>query len=314
MGIIITIISVMYVGYIWYTNWQKITQQSFLLDNLFWIFLSLLFYLGISYFLPLGWITILKTFGVRITFNDSMAIYGKSQIAKYVPGNIFHFLGRHMLSKKYNIENGIIINGIFLEIATQAFVSILIGLFASLFLKISNISFLKPTYYIIIFSTLFILLITFAILFKFFKPFKVWVIKNKLIVPLKDLKPGYIISHYLLVFIIYFFYTILNGIVFWFLSYNFWGYSFDLIFIIIGAYTISWLIGFITPGAPGGLGVREAVLILILTPYISGARALILALLFRLITILADLLFFLTSFIFQHFGKLKKKSLEEGDS
>ena len=98
------------------------------------------------------------------------------------------------------------------------------------------------------------LLITFAILFRFSKSFKDWVIKNKLIVPLKELKPGYIISHYLWVFIIYFFYTLLNGINFWFLSYNYWGYSFNLIIIILGAYAISWLIGFITPGAPGAWG------------------------------------------------------------
>ena len=141
----------MYVGYIWYSNWQNITQQSLLKDNLYWILLSLLIYLGISYFLPLGWIAILKTFGVRITFTDSMTVYGKSQIAKYVPGNIFHFIGRHMFSKKYSIENGVIINGIFLEIATQALVSILIGLCSSVFLKISNIGFLKPTIILLFF-------------------------------------------------------------------------------------------------------------------------------------------------------------------
>ena len=34
--------------------------------------------------------------------------------------------------------------------------------------------------------------------------------------------------------------------------------------MIIGVYVLSWLVGFMTPGAPGGLGVREAVMIMIL--------------------------------------------------
>jgi len=31
---------------------------------------------------------------------------------------------------------------------------------------------------------------------------------------------------------------------------------------IIGLYVLSWLAGFITPGAPSGLGIREAVMLM----------------------------------------------------
>jgi hypothetical protein len=35
-------------------------------------------------------------------------------------------------------------------------------------------------------------------------------------------------------------------------------------FIVMGSYVIAWLAGFVTPGAPAGIGVREAVLVILL--------------------------------------------------
>jgi len=54
-------------------------------------------------------------------------------------------------------------------------------------------------------------------------------------------------------------------------------------------FAAAWVAGTSTPGAPGGLGVREAVLSLGLTPVIGGGPALAVALVTRLITLLADL-------------------------
>ena len=50
----------------------------------------------------------------------------------------------------------------------------------------------------------------------------------------------------------------------------------------------SWLLGFLVLGAPGGLGIREFVLVLGLTPMIGEAQAILDALMFRLATISGD--------------------------
>lgn len=50
----------------------------------------------------------------------------------------------------------------------------------------------------------------------------------------------------------------------------------------------AWLIGYATPGAPGGLGVREAVLVAMLSGAIPTEAALLLALVFRGVTIVGD--------------------------
>ena len=64
--------------------------------------------------------------------------------------------------------------------------------------------------------------------------------------------------------------------------------------IYIGAILIAWIIGFITPGAPGGLGVREAVLIFLLKSVMADETIILGVIISRVVSIVGDL----TSFIF----------------
>jgi glycosyltransferase 2 family protein len=57
------------------------------------------------------------------------------------------------------------------------------------------------------------------------------------------------------------------------------------------------VIGFITPGAPAGLGVRESIMILILTNFIGQPTAAFVALISRLVVTIGDLVFFLFSYL-----------------
>lgn len=60
--------------------------------------------------------------------------------------------------------------------------------------------------------------------------------------------------------------------------------------LLTGTLAIAWAAGFVTPGAPAGLGVREAVLVLALGPALGEPAALALAALYRLATLCGDLL------------------------
>ena len=53
------------------------------------------------------------------------------------------------------------------------------------------------------------------------------------------------------------------------------------------------LAGFVTVGAPAGIGVREAAIILALSGTMGEPTAITVALLFRVLTTLGDVLFFL---------------------
>ena len=51
---------------------------------------------------------------------------------------------------------------------------------------------------------------------------------------------------------------------------------------------LAWMAGYLVPGAPGGLGVREAVLLLGLAPTVGEPSALAAALSYRMVTVVAD--------------------------
>jgi hypothetical protein len=59
-----------------------------------------------------------------------------------------------------------------------------------------------------------------------------------------------------------------------------------------GAYVLAWLAGLVTPGAPAGVGVREAVLYWLLRDITGHAELITTILLGRAVTVGGDLLFF----------------------
>ena len=89
----------------------------------------------------------------------------------------------------------------------------------------------------------------------------------------------------------------------WFLNNFFWGSSQVFALFFIGVNSIAWVAGFITPGASGGIGIREIVIVALLTPYITQPKALVLAIILRLVTICGDLLSFLITYIFKNTKK-----------
>lgn len=63
--------------------------------------------------------------------------------------------------------------------------------------------------------------------------------------------------------------------------------------LLTGAYALSWVLGFLLPGAPGGLGVRESAFVLLAGPYYPPDIILAIATLSRIGAIVADVLVFL---------------------
>jgi uncharacterized membrane protein YbhN (UPF0104 family) len=57
---------------------------------------------------------------------------------------------------------------------------------------------------------------------------------------------------------------------------------------VVGIYATAWLLGFLMPGAPAGLGVRELVLLLGLSPLLGEQAALTAAAALRLVTTVGD--------------------------
>ena len=78
---------------------------------------------------------------------------------------------------------------------------------------------------------------------------------------------------------------------------NIAGYGPGLLFPIIFAYICSWTLGSITPGASGGLGVRESVMVALLSAKLGTENAFVGAIVFRLVTISGELLGYLCAIL-----------------
>jgi hypothetical protein len=67
--------------------------------------------------------------------------------------------------------------------------------------------------------------------------------------------------------------------------------------LLIAVFALAWVVGFVTPGAPGGLGVREGLMLLMLAPVFSAASASVLVIALRIATTLGDVLILITGFL-----------------
>jgi uncharacterized membrane protein YbhN (UPF0104 family) len=58
--------------------------------------------------------------------------------------------------------------------------------------------------------------------------------------------------------------------------------------LLLGAFSLAWLLGLVVPGAPGGLGVFEATAIALLEQRLSPGLLISAIALYRLVSILAE--------------------------
>ena len=66
---------------------------------------------------------------------------------------------------------------------------------------------------------------------------------------------------------------------------------------VLGVYTVAWLLGFVMPGAPAGIGIREVALLVGLSPLYGEQQAMAAAATLRLVTTSGDALVFLFALV-----------------
>jgi glycosyltransferase 2 family protein len=64
-----------------------------------------------------------------------------------------------------------------------------------------------------------------------------------------------------------------------------------LLLVSTGVFSLAWLVGFLTPFSPGGIGVRESLLVLMMTPFMGAPQAVLAALLSRALSLAVELAF-----------------------
>ena len=209
-------------------------------------------------------------------FLASYYYFTKTDIAKYLPGNIFHYIGRQALASKLNIKQ--------IQMGKISVLNILLLLTGTI-LASTIFAFLADDTPTIILTLMGISsIITLIILIYIYPSFPM----------------GKKMSMNIYIAISIALQGIMLGIIVMFQSEHF---SVNLFVQCAGIYTLSWLIGFVTPGASGGLGVREGIFITA-TAYLNiniAEEIIVFSVLFiRLINILVDIMLYLSTFIFEN--------------
>ncbi|SFV62968.1 Putative transmembrane protein HieC [hydrothermal vent metagenome] len=205
-------------------------------------------------------------------YRVSYYFFCKTEIAKYLPGNIFHFVGRQLLAKKIDITQPQMmkISGLFTLLLAVA--TLLSG---TIFLLLIDDIYIWLRVLMIISSMVALI----ATLYLFPSLPKIEKIKMNMILTLSIALQG-----------------IMMGII---ISAQIDESSTKLFMEIVGIYIFSWLVGFVTPGASGGIGVREGAFIAIasfLHLEISNEIILFSVLYIRLINIVTDIITYASTY------------------
>jgi hypothetical protein len=243
------------------------------LDLVVWSSVNIIRLVGLSIIygtgtllLALAWRHLLLFLGVNVKPRDTTRIYGVSQLARYLPGNIFHLAGRQVLGMSARIPAGILAKSTLWELGLISYTG---ALFSALILPV-----FWPAA-----NAVFGLLIWIAAVAT-----TTWMVTRLFG---KHLNAAFLFQTVFLA---------LSATIFVFLlapldrvaanSTALWP-------VIGGAYIVAWLIGLVTPGAPAGVGIREMVLLLLLGHAIPDTALLPAVALSRLVTVVGDVFFFL---------------------
>ena len=246
--------------------------------------------------------------GSKLGTQQVLKVYAKANVGKYLPGNVMHYAGRNLLGSQLGWKHSDIIISSVLEIMLVFISACIISIIFSYnrFVEIMQSAWeqVKGSNLLIPALALAAVLVGTA----------VWLfIKNDTVRKKLEFirRPGFWLL-FAKTFLIYSLSFLIPGIILVLIYQIVLDVEVTLfsIITIISASVLSWLAGFITPGAPGGLGIKESILLLMLGSLYGKGNTLLAALIHRLISILGDVAAFLVV-TFGMTGRREAKLKEE---
>ncbi len=194
--------------------------------------------------LGVAWRELVAAQGVNLSYWDSIGLSWRVQIAKYIPGNVFHFASRVILAQQLGVPRGVATKATVLEPVGMV---VLAGVFSLRWWG----SFVDPNFgFILLLGGLVIGVLMIAWR-------KGWPARWRDEFSVRLSVRGILTLGFSFLAL----FTLLTMMFAGFLGVV--GDAVDRSIITLGEMvTASWLVGFVAVGAPGGLGVREATLTL----------------------------------------------------
>jgi len=277
------ILSILYFCIYFFYNIEQISFDIDFKRNGINLSLSFLFCVLSIYLNAFAWKYIVKWFGKEFKSNNLLSFYVLTNILKYVPGGIWHFVERFNFIKKLSNP----------QIALYSTLIEPYFMLSGSFLLASLGLIFSPIYFFLIFPLVFLNRKLIYLVLKRIGSLKGKVFEVLRLPNPKDqfeeriniisffptraliLEIGFVLSKFIG------FYICLNT----FYASN----NLNILFLLV-IFSLSWSIGLVVPAAPGGVGVFEACLLLFVGKSIPENIILISLVYFRVISTSADLL------------------------
>jgi glycosyltransferase 2 family protein len=229
------------------------------------------------------WTLILDIFQQSLGTFKGIKVYLITNIAKYLPGNVWHFYGRISAIKQHGGSTGAATLSVVLEPLLMAAAALLVAIISTIFGFVE----MSLSFPILLGQIIALLVVLCGIQPRILNPILHRLGNSKgdrEVVPTVQLK-----IYPLLPFLGEIGFVLFRGIGFLFTVMALQIVSPSQIPTLLSAFSIAWLLGLIVPGAPGGVGVFEATAIALL-PQATFSQAIVLlaVALYRVISILAE--------------------------
>jgi len=251
------------------------------LENILLLGVSVLLWCANIILGALIWRRILRGIGFKLEVAQCLEIYALTQFGKYLPGNVAHHIGRVVLAKQAGITVRATTHSMLIEFLWGIGAASSMALLGLVYFNAGDNGISTITLVLLMIFTMLLPWLGVWLANTFFP-----VIAERLSGSGKIILPSLRTMLWCnLAFVGSF---LIMGLILDLQAKFIFDVADSHLLMLVGAFALSWIAGYIMPGAPAGLGVREVVLVSFLSPVLGGSTAVGLSLALRLATTLGD--------------------------
>ncbi len=269
----------------------NILQNLPLLSSIRWHFsfldllILILFLLPIHFINGYSWHIIVKSIGGKVRLFEDLKVWVFSSLSRLIPGGLWQYPARVLLLSKNGPSKTVASEAVIIDALMNLYIGSFIVLISIFWIKLTIIETFGKLVLVIslILTFLVVIFASSRMLTKLVNLYTKTTGRN---ITVTNLKVKYLPLICLLFFGQFFF----SGMVLFYLSRGFVDLNLANIPLFVSIFTISWLIGFLSLFAPGGLGVQEISIATLLSTsvHISFPLASLIAVLFRILLYICE--------------------------
>ncbi len=228
-----------------------------------------------------------------ISFRVAFTLFHLANITRYLPGRIWGVVRLLSLSQQFGLRRTAAASSLTVHIGVETILGGLIAtplLFSKNTREVARTVFEKGPGYILILTIVMMVIVVISLFYipQFLTRFRVSVKTLAPIIKSKGFWVDVILGHSLL--------WICQGIAFYMFVHGFSRVPWTDAGNLTACFSFAWIVGFLSFMTPGGLGIREGLLGLLLTNYMPGIQAKFIALLCRLWSLSVEILLAVIAF------------------